>query len=317
MCKDGFYLRAKLGVVDINCLIDTGANSSILHPRKYYAIPNALRPPLQQLENRIRLADGGTISPFGCVTLPITIPEVGTVYQSVIVAETEEPLVFGNDFLTATNCVIDVANHSLQIAGKVIECCLESKLPYLFRIRLSEDITVPANSEMILPGYITADPDIDIPENLLIEPSEKVTREGILLARTLVKTDISVVPVRVMNPLAEPTKLYKKTILGKCSSINEVSALQTFDQNRQFSSDNVKMDGKTSTKTLGRDVKVSASCSNSPEDLPEHLKPVWDQCKDNLKTEQQEAVKDLLRRYADIFATDKWTEGEHSWLNIK
>ena len=92
----------------------------------------------------------GKIQPLGEVILPLFIHNVGTLYQNFLVAETNEPLVLGYDFFHKHQCVINLINNTLQIEGKTVDCCLESKLLSLFRIKLTETVTVPSNSEMIV-----------------------------------------------------------------------------------------------------------------------------------------------------------------------
>ena len=87
-------------------LFDTGANTSIIHPKKYYSIPESARSKLQTVTSSIRLADGGKIQSLGEVILPLFIPDVGTLYQNFLVAETNEPLVLGYDFSTNTNVLL-------------------------------------------------------------------------------------------------------------------------------------------------------------------------------------------------------------------
>ena len=69
MCEDGLYLKAELNGIEVNCLIDTGANRSILHPKKYFSIPLNKRPPLTELRRNILLANGDRIKVLGQVFL--------------------------------------------------------------------------------------------------------------------------------------------------------------------------------------------------------------------------------------------------------
>ena len=181
------YLPCSIAGVKVNCLIDTGANTSIIHPKKYYSIPESARSKLQTVTRSIRLADGGKIQPLGEVILPLFIPDVGTLYQNFLVAETNEPLVLGYDFFHKHQCVIDLTNNTLQIEGKTVDCCLESKLLSLFRIKLTETITIPSNSEMIVGGYFN-NPDKDIlPKCPLLEGSDKLLEnKQVMVARSLV-----------------------------------------------------------------------------------------------------------------------------------
>ena len=43
--------------------------------------------------------------------------------------------------------------------------------------------------------------------------------------KALVSTDSSVVPVRVMNPSDECSKLHKETILGECSIVQDIRSI--------------------------------------------------------------------------------------------
>ena len=61
MCEDGLYLKAELGGIEVNCLTDTGANRSILHPMKYFSLPLNKWPPLTELSKNILLANGDRI----------------------------------------------------------------------------------------------------------------------------------------------------------------------------------------------------------------------------------------------------------------
>ena len=77
-------------------------------------------------------------------------------------------------FFHKHQCVINLTNNTLQIEGKTVDCCLESKLLSLFRIKLTETVTVPSNSEMIVSGYFSnTDKDI-LPKCALLEGSEKL-----------------------------------------------------------------------------------------------------------------------------------------------
>ena len=40
-CNDGLYLPCSIAGVKVNCLHDTGANTSIIHPKIYYSIQDS------------------------------------------------------------------------------------------------------------------------------------------------------------------------------------------------------------------------------------------------------------------------------------
>ena len=113
-------------------LIDTGANRSIINPRKFYSISEKLRPSLRTIEKQIVLANSEKISTLGETTLSLAT-SIGIFPQNLIVAEINEPLILGNDFLSQNRCLVDVANSCLHINGKTLLCTLESKVKCLFQ----------------------------------------------------------------------------------------------------------------------------------------------------------------------------------------
>ena len=111
-------------------------------------------------------------------------------------------------FLGMISCfLINVANSCLHINGDSVSCVLKSKRDSLFRLRLVEDVEVPKNSEIILPGYVPQTKGCVLPESLLVESTEKCFSKGVVLARTLINPMGDFVPVRAMNVSDTPGKL--------------------------------------------------------------------------------------------------------------
>ena len=236
------------------------------------------------------MADGGKIQPLGEVTLSLLIPDVGTLSQNFLVAETNEPVVLGYDFFHKHRCVIDLTNNTLQVEGKTVTCCLESKLLSLFRIRLTETVTIPSNSEMIVSGYFN-NPDKDtLPNCVLLEGSDKLLEnKQVLVARSLVNLRDDTIPVRVLNPHDEPKKLFKETVLGSCDTVEQVETdVQEFSKLNQMN---------TSTET---------------STVPEYLETLLTKCRPLLTTRQQSEVESLVLDYRDIFARSKSDLGRTS-----
>ena len=288
---DGLYLQARIGNVSVNCLVDTGANKCIIHPDKYCSISESLRPCLQSFDKSIMLANGHRIKSMGQVKLPLLIEGIGNVWQNFIIAETEEPVILGNDFLSMNKCLVDVARHCIHMAGKTINCMLESKIDSLFRLTLSEDVEVPADSEMILPGKVLGEVHT-FPGCVIVEASPNSWNRGIIVAKALVEPRHSVVPVRVMNPSDRPIKLFCKTTLGYCYPVDDVVPL-----NQEPS---VRLD------------RVCCGDNIEKDKLPPHVLPIWESCAGNLNSDQKSTVYSLLMSYVDLFAVDKLDRGKTS-----
>ena len=76
--------------------------------------------------------------------------------------------------------------------------------------------------------------------------------EGCSVGKALVSIDLSVVPVRAMNPFDECIKLHNETILGECSVVQDIRSIGEADIS--------KLDSVTLCNTNG--------------DLPEYIEPV-------------------------------------------
>ena len=230
----------------------------------------------------IRVANGNRVQPVGEVEVALDFG-TGIIYQHVIVAETEEPLVLGNDFLFENDCTIDICSRNVSIRGQKVTCHLEDELPSLFRIKLRSDSTIPANCEKILPAYIQIDDSAILPSSLLVEGSEKLLEsKGLVVGRVLVNSASKEIPVRILNPSEQEVKLFRETTLGHGHRIEVVNP-SSVDVQKCFT--------------------LKPDC---PRDkIPEHLNGIWSSCQKNLTAEQQTKVQELLVNFRDSFAETK------------
>ena len=221
---------------------------------------------------------------MGQVQLPLLIDGVGSVCQNFIIAETEEQVILGNDFLSMKRRLVDVARHCIDMLGKTINYMLESKTDSLFRLTLSEDVEVPTDSEMVLPGKVLGEGHT-IPDSVIIEASPNSWNRGIIVAQALVQPGHSVVNVKVMNPSDRPVKLFFKIILGYCYPVESIVHL-----NQEPS---VRLD------------RVHCEHNVEKDKLPPHVLLIWESCSGNLNSNKKSTVYSLLMSCVDLFAVDK------------
>ena len=231
------------------------------------------------------MANSEKISTIGETTLPL-VTSVGIFPQNLIVAEINEPLILGNYFLSQNRCLVDVANSCLNLNSKTLWCTMESKVECLFWLRLPENVQIPTNSKMIIPGYVTKEEEVPWPEYLMVDSSERVLPKGLVLAKALIKPDNFIVPVRVMNPTDVLSSLYKETVLGRCCSVREIS--------------------EKSRDLLKSNVVKSVSVVN----FLNHMEAVLEDSLSEVDQLQKEVVKSFLLSYADLFAKSKLDRGK-------
>ena len=103
----------------------------------------------------------------------------------MVIADIDISGVLGYDFLYENAASIISQDGSLVLNGDMIQCELESELPSVFRVTLSEIVMIPPNSEIIVQGKIN-----DKLNNLThakVEPtSSQLSNRGILIAKPLV-----------------------------------------------------------------------------------------------------------------------------------
>lgn len=285
LSNDALYLEAQIGDIDINCLIDTGSTLSVIHPKKYYAIPEKMRPNLSKSTAHLCMADGSEVESLGFADFHLSIDGI-FVKQQMVVAKIDAPLILGYDFLHSNNCQLDLGNGGLILQGRQLHCQKESQMPSIFRVFIKDNVVVPAESEIILPCYV--DPLCYATKNVLVEPGKsRLLEEGIIIARAVVDLSVDEFPLRVANMNTEPKTLYKGTCAAVCEEIINVNGKgQSCDYSKQQNIEKVRHIKKES-------------------DLPEHLQNLWMSCKDQLSEVEHLTVKTFLRRYQSVFAKSK------------
>ena len=267
---EGMFLLAEIGGIAVNCLIDTGASLSTIHPALYNRMTE--KPLLSQSDVRLRMADGSLVPVCGEASFSVQIKGVSYT-QTMAVAEIETPVVLGYDFMCEHHCQINVPKGEVHLNGNLIKCVYESTLPSIFRIQVAENVIVPQATEMIIPARIEGcTPHIT---KGIIEAEGQAFKNGLLVAKTVIDPCLDFVPLRVLNVSGKEQVLYANTHIATC---HPVSSMREITQER------------------GSEVN---------ENLPEYLRPAWENAQENLTSDQSEQVKTLLMKHKDVFAKNK------------
>ena len=140
----------------------------------------------------------------------------------MVIADIDISGVLGYDFLYENAVSINIRDGSLALNEDMIQCELESELPSVFRVTLSETVTIPPNSEIIVQGKIN-----DKSNNLthaIVEPtSSQLSNRGILIAVTLVDVHTGELPLRLANTSNDSQKIYSGTLAAKCEPVEVIA----------------------------------------------------------------------------------------------
>ncbi len=212
----------------VAAVVDTGASATIISPVILDSSADGWGK-IQRLENYSLQLATGVMAPImgrGFVTL-----KLGSVKREieVWVAEVCDPCLIGLDLLTASGCKIDLCRGTLQVG--VEELPLEGvSTAERTELEASEAVTIPPRAEAIVPARWSARPTWQ--ESCgLIEPVAARAIPGLIVGRTLVKTDGPVVAVRMINVSTEPRTIGRGTKVAGCTPVEEVAPVR--DENVQ------------------------------------------------------------------------------------
>ena len=146
------------------------------------------------------------------------------------------------------------------------------------RIQARETIFVPAKHKMIINGTVKSNHWVS---NFHIGLTDNT---GLLVAKSLVRVEHNIVPIRVANFGLHPIKVNKGSTVTWLEPVKEICKfepeLQPFD------------------KIIGSVSKIEDGCL--PE-LPEYLKPLIEQSSETLSGTELTKLTQLLYKYHDIF----------------
>ena len=94
------------------------------------------------------------------------------------------------------------------------------------RVQLAEDVSIPAHSEVVVPGLVKARHWISGNSVGTVEPCESfIQKTGMLLARSVVNTDQAELPVMLANYTDEEIKICRGADIALLEPVNEITPL--------------------------------------------------------------------------------------------
>ncbi|KAK3105650.1 hypothetical protein FSP39_002613 [Pinctada imbricata] len=167
----------------------------------------------------IRTADGNSLEVFGTLDLTFKLG-THTFTQNVVIAKLDNLSgIFGIDFLEANDMKIFINDRCLVSPTNTIPLFKDGEGKCCARIRMNSPVEVPAQSEMIIEGYVQGQMGKTFG---LVESTQDLQSKGLLIAKSLVKTDGDRVAISVLNLRKYPQTLDSDQVLGKVQSVDEI-----------------------------------------------------------------------------------------------
>lgn len=175
-------------------------------------------PALKEFKKEIVSATGNPLNVKGSTTVSLKLGET-TCSCDVIIADIDSDVILGLDFLIKEKGHIDVETNSLVLQGKKYQMKCHGKFG-CYRIVVTEKISVPARSEVIVSGEVS-DKGILEEDLCIIESTEKAFESGQCVAKSLAHGKQKL-PLRMMNLTNEELTISQGTPVAIASPVSEV-----------------------------------------------------------------------------------------------
>ena len=251
----------------INCLLDIGATLTIISTKVWETLDRS-KLTLIAFDQNISTASGSPIEVTGRTRVQLKVADY-LCYLDVVIANIDNELILGLDFLKKMNCRIDVAKETLDIQDRSVK--LDS-LGYIgcSRIIARDMIQIPPRSEKIIQGKMI-ESTLENGRLCMIEPSDNFLKKGkAMVAKTLTYSQ-NTVPVRLMNVSDETCSIYPGTNIANACSVTEVQ-------------------------------KVRSKATPVGKAVPDHLADLYQRTVEGMSSSQQKRVAHLLNKYSSVFS---------------
>ena len=278
---DGLFVTVDICQIPLYYLLDTGSTMSVLHSNIFKKLPQKMQTRLKTSNQKLRMADGSEVRILGTMNLPLFLDNQ-VIHQLMLVADIEIHVVLGFDFMNQNKCVIDVSSRTMQLNNQCILCQLESQVPSLFRITVRENVTIPSQSEMIIPAK-SVGTILSVTNFAIDSTTDTLKNKGILVAKSLCSLTNDVIPLNLINVSDKPRTIYKNT----CAAMGQT----VIDQ------DIIPIENLP---------RLESECE---EAIPNQFQVILDRCQDQLANDQMEKLKSLLVNNQSVFSMFKFDLG--------
>jgi len=287
----GMYVQGSIGTENIDMLIDSGANISLLNFETYLKMGGDGYMSLQEYEVPMVTADGTPMMVYGWAKFTFEVGTEANVYKyPLCVADVGVGIILGYDFLKKHKAILNFGDCSLELSpGEVHVGAIKKKeVEKNCEIMIGRTITIPAGGEAMAQGICVKPAGGFIG---MIEPDSAFQQKhGILIARSVVSVGEKGIPVHLFNAGNQPATVYKNTRVAECTGVEVVG-------------------------TVGKEGPVSKELGDRR--VPSHVQGMYETGCAELGSNDREQLADLLCEYSNVFSAHGLDMGKTSLIKHK
>ena len=272
----------------IEAVCDSGASVSCLSSSTLEQLRKMRKIPLEPSQTKLVAANKHPINIRGTVRIPFKIGPKHFEHVFYVLEQSEADCLIGLDFLRTHKCDPLISQDKFRFEDgtqvPLFHRKVDDETTTVFRVVVSETISVPPGYAMIVPAHI-ADWSRPLHEKVAIfEPNERFDGNNDAAAPSILFNYAEqTVPVTVENSGDETLTLYEKTTLGT-SEIVPVAVLNNV----------VAKSTQTKQKEL---------------DKSYDLKHVTDSVSPEIPLKLRQKFAQLVHEFEDVFSKDQWDLG--------
>ena len=296
------------------CLIDKGAQVSVLPRHIYDSLPENDRQPLRSTKLHIKLADDVDLTCFGVSRVIFQLQGEKYECDMHIVDDSVQPIL-GEDFLaTADDSDPSPCINNIKIHGQTVKLFDYDRDRLHHKVAMNKTLTISGGQEVIVNAKIKGKNSVD-GRTILIEPARQLFgKTGALLCKVATIPTGGFVPVRILNPHDEPITIFKNTTLGTLCGVDKTRAWREppAEDVAQVKTDSSTNDLNSLTARINemKDLPLTEDGDVDFDRVPEHLQELFDRSVTALNSIQKRSLHSLFHEYQDVFARDSTDIGK-------
>ena len=297
--KDGVYIDGFVNRASVRVTVDTGATSTIISEKVYKRIPEDLRPVLRCIpDKKVSTANGSLLEMCGKAKLSLQLGPA-RFDKDFLIARIEDDVLLGGDILQRqkdgpADLMLSKGVMRLQHMDIPVQQTVEpGKEDRLRKVRAAERVLVPGMCEVMVDVFVDGEADRTENRSALIEGTLDVAnRYKVFVVPSLVDLNSeTTAQVRLLNPFPDPISIWQDAVLGMATEVTE-------DQCNL-------LDKQESEKIVMEKARSARDCQkqkDEPEQVPEHLRQLYDETARGRPAAEQGAIARLLIEFSDVFS---------------